>query len=208
MQRLSGRATQPVHREAEQNRRLSGQEIITRGLAGYGRIPPDALVIVVPQSTASQIADQRKAPLGQLNGQAVRGAVKELWFPANFVGRNLRVTKPDKQNTEVAIAGEKDRAAAAVEDNDQAGIYRLSLPAGGEKDSGAPQIYAVNAPFLESRLEEISAAELAAKLKPIRTEVLDVSALKQGGKRVDLALPLLGLLIITLLLEGWLGQRF
>ena len=145
---------------------------------------------------------------GNLDAGIAVGAVKELWFPANFVGRNLRVTKPDKQNTEVAIAGEKDRAAAAVEDNDQSGIYRLSLPAGGEKDSGAPQIYAVNAPFLESRLDEISAAELAAKLKPIRTEVLDVSALKQGGKRVDLALPLLGLLIITLLLEGWLGQRF
>jgi hypothetical protein len=74
-----------------------------------------------------------------------------------------------------------------VEDNNQAGVYRLSLPAGGEKDSGAPQIYAVNAPFLESRLDEISAAELAGKLKPIRTEVLDIAALKEGGKRVDLS---------------------
>jgi hypothetical protein len=57
-------------------------------------------------------------------------------------------------------------------------------------------------------LDEIGAAELAAKLKPIRTEVLDVSTLKEGGQRVDLALPLLTLLIITLLFEGWLGQRF
>jgi hypothetical protein len=57
-------------------------------------------------------------------------------------------------------------------------------------------------------LEEIGAAELAAKLKPIRTEVLDAAALKEGGKRVDLALPLLAMLIVTLLIEGWLGQRF
>ena len=129
-------------------------------------------------------------------------------FPANFVGRNLRVTKPDKQNIEVAIVGAKERATATVEENDKAGIYRLALPAGGDKDSGAPQLYAVNAPFLESRLDEIGAAELAGKLKPIRTEVLDFEQLKDGGKRVDLALPLLAVLIVTLLFEGWLGQRF
>ena len=66
----------------------------------------------------------------------------------------------------------------------------------------------MNPPLLESRLDEISAGELAAKLKPIRTEVIAVEALKEGGKRVDLALPLLAVLIVTLLLEGWLGQRF
>ena len=62
---------------------------------------------------------------------------------------------------------------ATVEENDRVGIYRLSLTAGGDKDSGAPQLYAVNSPFFESRLDEIGAAELAGKLKPIRTEVLD-----------------------------------
>ena len=71
-----------------------------------------------------------------------------------------------------------------------------------------PQLYAVNPPFLESRLDEISARELQAKLTPIRAEVIPVETLKEGGKRVDLALPLLALLIVTLLFEGWLGQRF
>ena len=33
------------------------------------------------------------------------------------------------------------------------------------------------------------------------------AALKQGGKRTDLAFPLLALLIVTLLAEGWLAQR-
>ena len=70
-----------------------------------------------------------------------------------------------------------------------------------------PQLYAVNSPFLESRLAEISASELQAKLKPIRVEVIPVESLQQGGKRMDLALPLLALLIVTLLSEGWVAQR-
>jgi hypothetical protein len=32
--------------------------------------------------------------------------------------------------------------------------------------------------------------------------------LQQGGKRLDLAFPLVALLIVTLLMEGWLAQRF
>ena len=71
-----------------------------------------------------------------------------------------------------------------------------------------PSVYAVNPPFLESRLEEISASELQAKLRPIRVEVIQADALREGGKRVDLASPLLVLLLITLLAEGWLAQRF
>ena len=171
----------------------------------WSDLPVKTVFLPLIQSLTQYLAGGKR---GSLDAGIAVGAAKELSFPANFVGRNLRVTKPDKQNSEVAIVGAKDRAAAMVEDNNQAGVYRLSLPAGGEKDSGAPQIYAVNAPFLESRLDEISATELAGKLKPIRTEVLDIAALKEGGKRVDLALPLLGLLIVTLLFEGWLGQRF
>ena len=171
----------------------------------WSDLPVKTVFLPLIQSLTQYLAGGKR---GNLDAGIAVGDVKKLSFPANFVGRNLRVTKPDKQNTEVTIAGEKDRAIAALDDNDEAGIYRLSLPAGGDKDSGVPQIYAVNAPFLESRLEEIGAAELAAKLKPIRTEVLDAAALKEGGKRVDLALPLLAMLIVTLLLEGWLGQRF
>jgi hypothetical protein len=136
------------------------------------------------------------------------GATKEIPLPPGYVGKSLRVSKPDKQNTDVPIIAAKDRAAATVEGNDRAGIYRLSLPAGGDKDAGVPQFYAVNAPFLESRLDPISERELQAKLTPIRAEVIPVDALKEGGKRTDLALPLLAFLIVTLLLEGWLGQRF
>jgi len=171
----------------------------------WSDLPVKTVFLPLIQSITQYLAGGKR---GNLDPGISVGASKELAFPASYVGRNLRVTKPDKQSTEVAIAGAKDRAIATVEGNDQAGIYRLSLTAGGDKDSGAPQVYAVNAPFLESRLDEISSGELVGKLKPIRAEVIDIAALKEGGKRVDLALPLLGLLLITLLLEGWLGQRF
>jgi len=108
----------------------------------------------------------------------------------------------------VPIVGEKSRAMATIDENELAGVYRVSVPAGAEKDPGTPQLYAVNPPFLESRLEEIGARELQAKLAPVRAEVIPIDALKDGGTRTDLALPLLALLIVTLLLEGWLGQRF
>ncbi len=171
----------------------------------WSDLPVKTVFLPLIQSLTQYLAGGKR---GNLDAGIAVGAQKELSFPATFVGRNLRVTKPDKQNTEVAIVGAKERATATVEENDKAGIYRLALPAGGDKDSGAPQLYAVNAPFLESRLDEIGAAELAGKLKPIRTEVLDIEQLKDGGKRVDLALPLVAMLIVTLLFEGWLGQRF
>lgn len=179
--------------------------IATSADRDWSDLPVKTVFLPLIHSLTQYLAGGKR---GSLDPGIAVGEKKELSFPATYVGRNLRVTKPDKQTSETAIAGEKERAVAAVEDNDQAGIYRLALSAGGDKDSGAPQIYAVNAPFLESRLDEISAAELAEKLKPIRTEVLDVSALQEGGKRVDLALPLLAMLIVTLLFEGWLGQRF
>ncbi len=179
--------------------------IATSADRDWSDLPVKTVFLPLIQSLTQYLAGGKR---GNLDAGIAVGASKELSFPATFTGRNLRITKPDKQTNEVAIAGAKDRAVATVDDNDKAGIYRLALSAGGDKDSGAPQIYAVNPPFLESRLDEIGAAELAEKLKPIRTEVVDVSALKEGGKRVDLALPLLALLIVTLLFEGWLGQRF
>jgi hypothetical protein len=145
---------------------------------------------------------------GHLDTGIAVGDSKELFLPPSLVGKSIRVTKPTKQAVEVPIIGEKSRAMATVEDHDVAGVYRVSLPAGTDKDSGVPQLYAVNPPFLESRLEEIGTRELQTKLAPVRAEVIPIDALKEGGKRTDLALPLLALLFVTLLLEGWLGQRF
>ncbi|HYA28808.1 MAG TPA: VWA domain-containing protein, partial [Acidobacteriota bacterium] len=171
----------------------------------WNDLPVKTIYLPLIQSLTQYLAGGKR---GSLDPGIAVGTAKTLTLPASFVGKNLRVSKPNKQNADVPISAEKDRASATLDENGQAGIYRLSLPAGADKDSSVPQLYAVNSPFLESRLDEISARELEAKLKPIRAEVIPIEALKEGGKRVDLALPLLGLLIVTLLLEGWLGQRF
>ena len=168
-------------------------------------LPLKTAYLPLLQSLAQYLAGGKR---GQLDAGIAVNTAKEIALPPGFVGKSLRVAKPNKQDVEVPITGEKDRALATITDNDRAGIYRLSLPAGTAKESGAPQMYAVNRPFLESRLEEISERELQAKLAPVRAEVIPIEALKEGGKRTDLAFPLLTLLIVTLLLEGWLGQRF
>ena len=171
----------------------------------WNDLPVKTVYLPLVQSLAQYLAGGK---LGSLDAGIAVGAARELSLPPSFVGKNLRVTKPDKTILEVPIAGEKQRATATIEDHDRAGIYRLTLPVGVDNDGGAPELYAVNSPFLESRLDEISARELQAKLSPVRVEVIALDALKEGGKRVDLALPLMALLIVTLLLEGWLGQRF
>ena len=171
----------------------------------WSDLPVKTVYLPLIQSLTQYLAGGKR---GMLDAGITVGTAKELSLPPGYVGKTLRVTKPDKQNVEVVIAGEKDRARATIEVNDQAGIYRLDFPAGGEKDSGTPPIYAANPPFLESRLDEIGARELQTKLSPIRAEVIPVDALKEAGSRTDLALPLLALLIVTLLIEGWLAQRF
>ena len=168
-------------------------------------LPLKTAFLPLLQSLAQHLAGGKR---GHLDTGIAVGDVKELLLPPSLVGKSLRVTKPNKQTTAVPIVGEKSRAMATIDENELAGVYRVSLPAGAEKDPGTPQLYAVNPPFLESRLEEIGARELQAKLAPVRAEVIPIDALKDGGKRTDLALPLLALLIVTLLLEGWLGQRF
>ena len=171
----------------------------------WNDLPVKTVYLPLVQSLAQYLAGGKR---GSLDAGVAVGELKQVSLPASLVGKNLRVTKPDKTVLDVAIHGEKERATATVDDNDRAGIYRLTLPLGAEQSDGAPRLYAVNSPFLESRLDEISAGELQAKLSPIRAEVIALEGLSEGGTRVDLALPLLALLIVTLLLEGWLGQRF
>ena len=168
-------------------------------------LPLKTAYLPLLQSLTQYLAGGKR---GRLDPGIVVGAPKEVALPPAFVGKTLRVIKPNKQESEAPIVGAKDRAVATLADNDRAGIYRLTFPAGGDREMAVTPLYAVNPPFLESRLEEIGERALQAKLTPIKAEVIPVEALKDGGKRTDLALPLLMMLLVTLLLEGWLGQRF
>ena len=71
-----------------------------------------------------------------------------------------------------------------------------------------PPVYPVNPPFLESRLASIGESELQARFSPARAQIISIDSLENGGSRRDLSLPLLLALIVTLLSEGWLAQRF
>jgi hypothetical protein len=168
-------------------------------------LPVKTAYLPLVQSFTNYLAGGKRGALD--DGVAV-GGTKEIPLSAGLVGKSIRVTRPNKQQSEVGIVAEKDRSMARFEENDQAGFYRVALPAGTEKSAGEAALYAVNPPFLESRLDEINEPELQAKLHPIKVEVIAADAIRQGGKRTDLALPLLALLIVILLFEGWLAQRF
>jgi hypothetical protein len=168
-------------------------------------LPLKTAYLPLLQSLTQYLAGGKR---GRLDPGIDVGAAKELALPPALVGKTLRVIKPNKQDSEVPLVGAKDLAVATITDNDRSGFYRLVFPPGSEKDSAVTPLYAVNSPFLESRLDEIGERALQSKLAPIRAEVIPIEALKDGGTRTDLALPLLALLIVTLLLEGWLGQRF
>jgi uncharacterized membrane protein len=170
----------------------------------WNDLPVKTAYLPLIQSLTNYLAGGKR---GAMDPGIPVGSPKEFSLPPSYVGKTLKIIKPNKQEVEVPLAPEKDRASATFQENDRAGIYRLSLPVGAEKESATPRLYAANSPFLESRLDEISESELQAKLKPIPVEVISIDALQQGGTRMDLALPLLGLLIVTLLTEGWLAQR-
>jgi hypothetical protein len=134
------------------------------------------------------------------------GEPKVFPLSPSRVGQRLRIAKPDRAEKEVAITADKNQASAVFADNDLMGIYRVNASDRSET-SEYPRVYAVNSPFLESRLTVMEARELQEKLSPITAQVLPIESLKDGGKRTDLSLFLLVLLIITLVLEGWLAQR-
>ena len=178
--------------------------ITTTADRDWSDLPVKTAYLPMIQSLTNYLAGGKR---GMLDGGINVGSAKEVSLPPSYVGKTIRMTKPNKQPAEVAMGASQDRALGSFEENDVAGIYRLSLAAGGEKESATPQLYAVNSPFLESRLEENSERELQAKLSPVRADVVPIETLRQGGTRRDLALPLLGLLLASLLLEGWFAQR-
>jgi hypothetical protein len=168
----------------------------------WSDLPLKTAYLPLIQSLATYLAGGKR---GSIDTGISVGDAKTLALPPGHVGKTTKVTKPNKQEREAPIIPDKDRAQVTFNDNDRAGVYRLSLPPSQQQE--APRLYAVNSPFLESRLEEIGERELQAKLKPIPLEVVPIESLEKGGKRMDLALPTLAFLIITLLLEGWIAQR-
>lgn len=169
----------------------------------WSDLPLKTAYLPLMQSLVSYLAGGKR---GAMEPGISVGNAEIFSFPPSYVGKSLRIIKPDLKEREITFVPNGEKASASFQENDLAGIYRLSLPPG--EAPGAPQIYPVNSPFLESRLEAIGDRDLQAKLGAVRAEILPLESLEKGGKRMDLSLPLLFLLIVTLASESWLAQRF
>jgi len=147
-------------------------------------------------------------PKGTVDTGISAGSAKTFILPPSYVGKNMRIVKPDLRQREITIAPNGQKAIASFAENDLAGIYQLSfqVPQGSGRVP-VPTLFAVNPPFLESRLEEIATDELQTKIEPIDFEIINLASLQEGGTKMDLSLPLLLLVMVILATEGWLAQR-
>ena len=171
----------------------------------WSDLPLKTAYLPLAQSLVSYLQAEKKGSFD--TGIAVGGA-KKFVLPPSYVGKSLRITLPDRKEREIGLAPEADNAAASFTENDLAGIYRVTAPPSADPQASVPPIYPVNPPFLESRLTSIGEPELAARFNPARAQIISIDSLEKGGSRSDLSLPLLLALIVTLLSEGWLAQRF
>ncbi|MGH9892005.1 MAG: hypothetical protein ACREA0_08495, partial [bacterium] len=171
----------------------------------WSDLPLKTAYLPLVQSLITYLSADKK---GAMDAGVPVGAAKKFVLPPAYVGKNLKIVKPDGKEREITLAADKDRAAGSFEENDQAGVYRLSLFGTSLGKLGVPELYPVNPPFLESRLDTVDERELQVKFNPVRPEVIPLESLANGGKRMDLSLPVLLLLIATFAAEGWLAQRF
>jgi hypothetical protein len=171
----------------------------------WSDLPVKTAYLPLAQSLVGYLQGGKK---GSLETGIAAGGAKKFLLPPAYVGKRLTITAPDRRERQIDLAPEGDGAAATFSENDLAGIYRVSAPATADVQAGLSPTYPVNPPFLESRLESISEPELQAKFHPARAQIVPIEALDKGGWRSDLSLPLLLVLIVTLVSEGWLAQRF
>lgn len=183
----------------------SGRTILVTTAADrdWSDLPLKTAYLPLVQSLVSYLAGGK---IGTFDAGIAVGDVKILSPPPSYIGKSVRIIKPDRKEREIPVVANKNQATASFEENDLAGIYRIAATT--SEPASPSEFYPVNSPFLESRLSTIDGRELQAKLNPIRLEIVPIESLKDGGKRTDLSLPLLVLLIVTLAAEGWLAQRF
>lgn len=170
----------------------------------WSELPVKTAYLPLVQSLVSYLAGGKR---GIADPGLTVGSPKSFSFPRAYAGRKLRIVMPDQSEKELAIDAEGEKAAAVFTENDLAGVYRLSVQGALAEPAFFPQHYAVNPPFLESRLKAIDENELKAKLSPIRTEVLALRSLEEGGRSWDLSFSVLLLLLAALAAEGWLAQK-
>ncbi len=174
----------------------------------WNDLPFKTIYLPLMQSLTLYLAGGRG---GFVDTGVTAGTTKILSLPPSYVGKSMRIARPDRKEREVTFVAAGEKASASFRENDLAGIYRI-LQLGARidqpgKDPPLSPIYAVNPPFLESRLQEVTLEELQAKLQPMNLELITLDSLEKGGTKMDLSFPLLLAAILTLASEGWLAQR-
>ena len=170
----------------------------------WSDLPLKTAYVPLVQSMASYLS---RTEAGLFDAGITVGASKGFSLSPAYAGKKLTILKPDGKTKEIDLTPQGEKLTASFQENDLPGIYRVSLPTLPAASTGIPELYAVNPPFLESRLKAIREEELLAKLRPIRADVIPLESLEKGGRKLDLALPLIFLIMATLVTEGWLAQR-
>lgn len=170
----------------------------------WSDLPLKTAYVPLVQSMASYLS---RSEAGLFDAGITVGASKTFSLPSSSAGRKLSIVKPDGKTREIELTPQGEKLAASFQENDLPGIYRTSLPSTPAASAKSPDLYAVNPPFLESRLQTIREEELLAKLRPIRADIIPLDSLEKGGTRIDLAFPLVFFIMATLVAEGWLAQR-
>jgi hypothetical protein len=169
----------------------------------WSDLPLKTAYVPLVQSMAGYLS---RSEAGLFDAGITVGDSKTFFLPSSSAGRKLAIVKPDGKTREIELIPQGEKLVASFQENDLTGIYRTSLPS-PSGSAKSPDLYAVNPPFLESRLQTIHEEELLAELRPIKADVIPLDSLEKGGTKMDLALPLVFLIMATLSVEGWLAQR-
>jgi hypothetical protein len=175
--------------------------ITTAADRDWSDLPIKTAYVPLVQSMASYLS---RTEAGLFDPGIPVGTSKGFSLSPSHAGKKITVLKPDGKTRELDLSPQGEKLTASFQENDLPGIYRTSLPS---PPAQTPDLYAVNPPFLESRLEPIREGDLLAKLRPVRADLIPLESLGNGGTKLDLALPLVFLIMATLAAEGWLAQR-
>lgn len=131
--------------------------------------------------------------------ELVAGEPLELEGGPELAGTRVSVESPGGKRLEVEFRATAAGSLATVAETGEVGIYRWSRP-------GREGVAAVNVPAAESDFAPLGADEFAARLRPVRAELVEVTpsgaAADTGGLGVrSLTRPLLFALLALLVLE-------
>lgn len=106
----------------------------------WSDLPLKTAYLPLVQSLLSYLSGGKR---GMIDAGIEVGNPKSFSFPSSYVGKSLRIIKPDGREGEITLVADREKASASFQENNVAGIYRLRLPATAEGDGTASPVYPV-----------------------------------------------------------------